>query len=949
MGLEIEDNRFKISLGVDLWEKKDDKKGKWDLFKKSINDISKNSKDEKDKYEKYKKLKKAIEGEKFESEINKKKFDVDLLGYVEGYIVDGKPIFTGFGGEITGKFQFKHTTQVTVGPIPVYVYAKAGADLSAAIKYAQLFPDRDAPWDLGVVLKGGPLFQVGVGPGIEEAASVGFYGKGNFPFTVDFTNCHLLFQIEGNFGVEASLLCFEYKKPLVEWTWTALDKYYGPAKALRLRANKVLPNQPKLLERQKQTLEASVMSREYLENTSRWQGDSLLKRTFGIRTDIADGLTVKELQTSVFKNSKSQLVSLDDGRMIMAYIEDDGSRDAYNRMRLVYSVCENGFWSKPRAVCDDGTNDDCPVLGTDGKTVYIAWQNTNREFTEDDEKSADSILKSVEISFAEFNTETNEFENSKTLTSNNSYDYIPCIAVENGEAAVYWVNNDQDDLKKPGSNTIYRYSTSKKETESIKSNVNYILNADCTFDEFSYTTDTDGALSDTKDINVFIVSNGKARAVSNSDKADFNVAYGKLEGENTLFYSNMSGVYYYDGNKINSVFETNRSVSGDLQVLENGKETSLIWSETSENGSELWFCNYAEGKWSQPVQITKLGAVLSNIALVYQNGIIHGVFDRSERSFTNDTYVTGQTDLCYMTLADYTELETKFEFFDESMLKPGKTVKIPVNLTNNGTKNIHSVDILLKDTLGTVITANKVVDLLSGADMTVEIDYPVSMNLERTTLEVTATASNEEEINTLNNTDRIELGFADIGIRDVKVEEVGEYFVLTTLISNDNAVVAKDVELKAYSQDKDGKLIGYADIGDLQPGEMKSIQYIVSKNSLEFDEKGIDKICLAVSTSSEEKITDDNITTAVIKGVYILYGDVNGDKVIDGKDVISMRKYFADYNDETETSSVEIFVGADANGDGTVNGKDLILLRQYLANYNDDTGESSVVLGPQGI
>ena len=78
----------------------------------------------------------------------------------------------------------------------------------------------------------------------------------------------------------------------------------------------------------------------------------------------------------------------------------------------------------------------------------------------------------------------------------------------------------------------------------------------------------------------------------------------------------------------------------------------------------------------------------------------------------------------------------------------------------------------------------------------------------------------------------------------------------------------------------------------------------------------------------------------------VVYGDVNGDGNINGKDVIRLRKYLASYDPESGTSEVEITAGADCNGDGEIAGKDLIRLRKYLLNYDETTGTSDVTLGP---
>ncbi len=84
----------------------------------------------------------------------------------------------------------------------------------------------------------------------------------------------------------------------------------------------------------------------------------------------------------------------------------------------------------------------------------------------------------------------------------------------------------------------------------------------------------------------------------------------------------------------------------------------------------------------------------------------------------------------------------------------------------------------------------------------------------------------------------------------------------------------------------------------------------------------------------------------LITVVDAVYGDSNGDGVVNGRDLILLRRYLANFDDDTGTSTVEINPGADANGDGTVNGKDLILVRRYLANYDDETGTSTIKLGP---
>ncbi len=77
----------------------------------------------------------------------------------------------------------------------------------------------------------------------------------------------------------------------------------------------------------------------------------------------------------------------------------------------------------------------------------------------------------------------------------------------------------------------------------------------------------------------------------------------------------------------------------------------------------------------------------------------------------------------------------------------------------------------------------------------------------------------------------------------------------------------------------------------------------------------------------------------------INYGDANGDGKINSSDVILLKKYIANYDGKTGTSSVNLPGCGDANGDGKTTSADIILLKKYIANYDPATGKSSITLG----
>ncbi|MBP5288558.1 MAG: leucine-rich repeat protein [Clostridia bacterium] len=85
--------------------------------------------------------------------------------------------------------------------------------------------------------------------------------------------------------------------------------------------------------------------------------------------------------------------------------------------------------------------------------------------------------------------------------------------------------------------------------------------------------------------------------------------------------------------------------------------------------------------------------------------------------------------------------------------------------------------------------------------------------------------------------------------------------------------------------------------------------------------------------------------------IAFLWGDANGDGVINNKDIVRLKNYLANYDDQTGISQngntvYTLADGADANGDGPVNNKDIVRLKNYLVNFDESTNQSSEILGP---
>lgn len=104
-------------------------------------------------------------------------------------------------------------------------------------------------------------------------------------------------------------------------------------------------------------------------------------------------------------------------------------------------------------------------------------------------------------------------------------------------------------------------------------------------------------------------------------------------------------------------------------------------------------------------------------------------------------------------------------------------------------------------------------------------------------------------------------------------------------------------------------------------------------------------LCLLLSVFVITGLTDNSTEPANSS----LLGDANGDGNIDTRDVITMRRYIADLDYATGSSSIELSANADMDGDDIVRLYDLFLLRYFIVNseyHPESSGSESIVPDP---
>jgi len=143
--------------------------------------------------------------------------------------------------------------------------------------------------------------------------------------------------------------------------------------------------------------------------------------------------------------------------------------------------------------------------------------------------------------------------------------------------------------------------------------------------------------------------------------------------------------------------------------------------------------------------------------------------------------------------------------------------------------------------------------------------------------------------------------------------------------------------------DKGTSLVFSRDGDTDKTGKLMTLNFSVSDKA-EAGDYTVKLSCREAYNFDEEDVSVGVNNGKITVAQYVL-GDMNSDNEVNGKDLVRLRRFLADLDENTGASSVEIGGGSDVTGDGIVNGKDLVRIRKYLANFNEETGKSTVELG----
>ena len=854
VGVEITGNKVKISIGLDLFGNTETTgnngktKSDWIKFKDNCKSFQETSKDHNDTLKKLKKFKKNYGSNK------KGTFKTDFLGYLEGYITDtGSIEFTEVCGTVAAEFAYKIKSQFGPFGVPIfYAYVEAGAEAGAAANAGKTVPDGDFPFEFDVTIHLTPKVKGGAGIGLEGAVSGGVYAKAEMPVEYAIKKKHFTLGVDGEIGWEAHYIIGEASGTIIDGTFNLLDEYFGTkSKQVRRQIATTYAMTEFIDKTVSQTSEkTTLLSRDYINN-QKWVGtQTSAKRKARSASKLTFANTT--LESSVNEFQRPQLVTAGD-TMMLIWVDDDQSRDTYNRYRLIYSIYNNGSWSVPKAVDDDGMIDYQVSATAVGNDIYIAYQKFNAKFTKGDEERLDELNKKAEIKIAKYNANNNSFDDVKSITSNDTFDYLPCIAVENSQPVFYWVNCTSSDFS-ANSCSIMK-SDFAGNVSTVYSGLNYIYELKVIGNDIYYTAESDCSNENTNDLNLY---KNKVQITDNDgiDKQEIPTSLATVN--DTLFYTSNEGIYMLDGDTPKLSLENNK-IAGNLQLAATDDGIRAVWSQISDMGTEFYTSELVDGAWSEPVAITDYGKLVSQLSIANYGGKLFGAYNITDRTEQDGSIVNGSTNLCVFNTDGFNKFDVTLDTVDESQLNSNGQTKLNVLVENNGTENIKSIDFAITDSLGYSQSVNKTVDIPSGDYDVVELDYVPSTSgetFERRTVTVNAT-SGDASADT-----QLEVGNADLSVDDITLEKLGTENVITAQIHNIGTVEAKNVNVVFKNGENE---VYTSNVDTLLPLQTNIVQFNISDDELTYEEEGGAVITASVTSDSNEVNIGDNNSSVLIE------------------------------------------------------------------------------------
>ena len=624
---------------------------------------------------------------------------------------------------------------------------------------------------------------------------------------------------------------------------------------------------------------SEVNSYKELINSAEPIDRSYLASAYSLRRSSVSFIGADFVKNNAYPLSSPNLVSFDNGNMLLVWVDDNGTKTQENMCTLMYSYYNGTEWSTPEAIYEDGTNNDMPTVYSDGRYAYIAWQKATTEFAEGTETS--EMLESFDLYATVFDSETASFGDNIAINPEEDSDFEmnAIIRGENGKFVVAWTENSDNNIYQlSGSNSLYQASV---DANGILTSTVQIISTEAMFNDLE------------------LAENGVYYSLFETDKTNLYCYNGSnnilvFEGINCfeeengcIYYTDASGFYTYNGTE--SVQDISLGALDDFVVESNGSDLVMFATVLNEDFTKaLYYSKYSveDGEWGRFELYSDEGKYIRNYSpAMLPDGSVRVAFNyisEDESGVESASIVVGEC-------TDETDVRVSYVDFDEDRLETGN-VDFNIGVENYSSAVIESFEVTVTDSEGNIAHSETVTQTLAPfgeGELSVNLDIPEGYTNEVYTFTV------------------MPVGISDHSIENNSTQTTFERILIPADYSAYNEAVSKAAALN----ETDYTAKSWQVLAEALSVDVSGL--------LDIEQEEVDAATMAINDAID----------ALVKGIK---GDVNDDGRVLVVDYMLLKRYCLDTYKLNDAQKAR----ADVNGDGNVTVVDYMLLKRYcLGTY----------------
>ena len=830
-------DKVKNILNSKTGEHKFKEKDPWKEFKDQIEDF-KNADDAKSYFED---LKKGF-GKDYKATRLRitSEYTIDVCGFLEVNVdIDGKIKHSDAGLIISGGATYIEGRTIFVnGTFPIYYECSLGVNFDAKAGISFI------PADDGIIFMPKydglsfdlPKASLEGGIGVRNLATLGVNATGKV--NVKFNPINPLDPMVNVLQSTGSLTMSGYIKAevlfVLNWNYKfgeGSTTLWPKGKSMKARLIGEAPEN-----------NLTFVSRDYLDNKTKWNGQIINKRARIITNDF------KTLQEGVMSDAMPKIYQVGD-KLVMLYLDDNAERSLGNNIQLMYSVYQYGVWSEPQPVWESETSDyffDAIVANDE---LHVVWQKSSSIIEMlDAEVMLEKIAENSEICYAKFNEVALKFDEQQYITNDSKFDLLPTITESDSGVTVVWTTSDDNNII--NSTGTYTFNTVDINNESV-SEVVTLGNTEENVSELEAVNTDSGlhilysTLNENSSYNLYHLNKDTVTVLENSS-----VAALSHDKQNVLWQCDGS-IYSYDVDyKITNTLIDQGNISSSYKYLSNDNNEAIIWFDSSDK-FVVKASYLRDGVWCPAITLyeKEMGGVTFIDTQMLSDDKIACVINTAD--FYNGEATN--TALKFNIIEPSNDVELVAIYAEDADYETKKQ-NVDFYVKNNGFSTVTELDVSLSSNGTSFIDKKISVNIKPGEEYNfTEVMDIVALN---SVTEITASIYNDLDTDLTNNERKITIGQTDIALNvETYNKENNIIFVFNTF--NRSATPA-NVALSIIEDNLDGIVIDVKNIGTITNEESVQYIYSIDKTKIDFGDNNSKTYCFTVSSIEEDLMDTDN-------------------------------------------------------------------------------------------